>query len=86
MSIDDQTGVSEPVPTLGPFDGAGLVDGAAQHCASRSRHSSGARRIRLSSLQSSKRIEGSQVTQGSDASGSHRFASAPSSHRIHLRG
>jgi hypothetical protein len=48
--FEDQLGVSEPVTRLGSINGAGLVDGAAQHCASEPRRPS-ARRIMLSSPQ-----------------------------------
>lgn len=85
MSIDDQVGVSEPVPTLGPSDGAGYVDGAAQHCASTSRRQ-GVRRIWLPSYCSSKRIEGChKALSWPDASGSHRFDLRISIHRNHQR-
>lgn len=81
----DQIGVSVPVPTLGPSDGAGIVDGAAQHRASTSRRP-GVRRIWLSSHKSSKRIEGRLKAHAwPDASGSHRFALQRNIHRKHQR-
>jgi hypothetical protein len=85
VSIDDQVGVSEPVPTLGPSDGAGIVDGAAQHCASTPRRQ-GVRRIWLPSYCRSKRIEGRHKARiWPDASGSHRFDLRISIHRNHQR-
>jgi len=81
----NQIGVSEPVPTLGPSDGAGFVDGAAQHRASITRRS-GVRRIRFSSTHRSKRIEGRlKVKLWPDASGSHRFGLRTPIHRIQQR-
>ena len=85
MISEDQIGVSEPVPTLGPSDGAGFVDGAAQHRASNTRRS-GVRRIRLSSTHCSKRIEGRLKAQTwPDASGSHRFDLRTNIHRNQQR-
>ena len=48
MSFEVRIGVSEPVPPLGTEEGAGFVDGAAQHCASEPRRP-GVRRIMLPS-------------------------------------
>ena len=83
--FEDQIGVSEPVPTLGPSDGAGIVDGAAQRRASTPRRP-GVRGIRLSSNHRSKRIEGRLKAQfWPDASGSHRFDLKNPIHRNHQR-
>jgi hypothetical protein len=73
VSIDDRIGVSEPGPPLGFIDETGPVDGAAQHCASESRHP-GARRIRLpkpSWLGTDRRS--SKACTRPDVSRSHRF-------------
>jgi hypothetical protein len=85
VSIDDQIGVSEPVPTLGPSDGAGFVDGAAQHCASTPRRQD-VRRIWLPSYHSSRRIEGClRARTCPDDSGSHWFDLPKTIHRKHQR-
>lgn len=57
MSFEDRIGVSESVTRLGSINGAGHVDGAAQHCACEQRRQ-GVRRIMLPAHQGSERIEG----------------------------
>jgi hypothetical protein len=71
--IEDQIGVSEPVRTLGPYCGAGFVDGAAQHRASLLRRSY-VRRIWSPRYITSERIKGRlKAYTDLDPSGSHRF-------------
>ncbi len=73
MMFEDQFGVSEPVTRLGSINGAGPVDGAAQHCASIPRRP-GVRRIMLPSpsrFGTDRRL--SKARKRPDASRSHRF-------------
>lgn len=86
MKIEEGSGVSVPVPTLGPNFGAGYVDGAAQHRASTVPHD-GACSIWFSSHLVSKRIEGRHgVHIDPDASGSHRSFQQSRSHISSERG
>ena len=73
MSFEVRIGVSEPVPPLGTEEGAGFVDGAAQHCASEPRRP-GVRRIMLPSpTRFGTDRRSSKARMWPDASRSHRF-------------
>lgn len=73
MSFEDRIGVSESVTRLGSINGAGHVDGAAQHCASKPRRP-GVRRIMLSSpSRFGTDRRSSRARLWPDASRSHRF-------------